>query len=60
MENGAVSEKETNVDEVMTQFIIKFYTVGLSFIRWGQMFITRLHFDRNDSSKVKIWSWHLF
>nr|XP_029729841.1 uncharacterized protein LOC115267142 [Aedes albopictus] len=26
MENGAVSEKETNVDEVMTQFIIKFYT----------------------------------
>lgn len=28
MENGAISEKETNVDEVMTQFIMKFYTVG--------------------------------
>nr|AAV90668.1 putative salivary serpin [Aedes albopictus] len=26
MENGAISEKETNVDEVMTQFIMKFYT----------------------------------
>lgn len=49
MENGAISESEINVDIVMKQYILKFYTVSYSTDLIANIFYHPIYSDRNDS-----------